>query len=54
MNTGTAKNTAAAQQWLDSCSAVESWEETSSETITFAYDPTIEVSVVPHFIRFEA
>ena len=51
MKTGTADNTAAAQAWLNSCPAVVDWTE-NGETISFRYDPAIEVPIVPHFAIF--
>jgi hypothetical protein len=49
---GTAHNTAAAQQWLNSCDAVIEWTERDDATIEFRYDASAEVSAVPHFVRF--
>jgi hypothetical protein len=49
---GEADNTAAAQQWLNSCRAVIYWSEQDDLTIHFTYNPAIEVPQVPHFVRF--
>ena len=51
--TGTAENTAFAQGWLNSCPAVIDWRE-AGERISFRFDPTIEVSIVPDCIRFDS
>ena len=52
LETGTADNTAAAQAWLNSCQAVIDWNE-DGETISFRYDPEIEILIVPHFATFD-
>jgi len=49
---GTADNTAAAQAWLNSCEAVIDWKEISNSDIEFRYDPSVEVTIVPHFVHF--
>ena len=52
LESGVAANTAAAQAWLNSCPAVIDWTE-DGETISFRYDPTIEVLAVPHVVTFQ-
>jgi hypothetical protein len=51
---GYAKNTAIAQQFLNSCEAIYQWEEVDSDIIRFFYNPSIEVYAVPRGIRFDA
>lgn len=56
MRTGTARATAACEQWLDFCPAVLKWTpaitDDGEEYIVFAYDARIEVPVVPSGVQF--
>jgi hypothetical protein len=51
MKIGYAKNTAASQQWLNSCEAVKSWRE-HHDFIEFSYDECAEVWQVPDAVKF--
>jgi ferredoxin-like protein FixX len=49
---GTARNTAFIQNWLNFCPAVRAWKEIDEETIIFNYDSSVEVSQVPDGVEF--
>lgn len=51
---GIARNTAAAQQYLDSCPAVREYIALDGDWLEFVYDPGIEVLNVPsHLVWFD-
>lgn len=50
--TGTARNTAFIQNWLNFCPAVLAWKEIDEETIIFNYDSSVEVFQVPNGVEF--
>jgi len=54
-NIGIAKNTAASQQFLNSCEAVVRWaqHDADAEYLWFNYDPETEVPYVPAGIYFD-
>jgi hypothetical protein len=53
MRQGHATLTATTQYFLDSCPAVQSWTTSIDEaTVTFVYDETVEVFMVPHGVEF--
>lgn len=54
METGIAKNCAAAINFLNSCEAVISYKELNDDLVSFEFDETFEVYQVPDYVSFDA